>query len=93
MLGYMIAALIPPDADLFALVEATPKHFSWQQSDANVGERRQGSSRVVALVVLDKVLLAVKDAVAANDDARPIFSRLVHPHFMLLPVRLCLEGL
>jgi hypothetical protein len=48
---------------------------------------------VVALMVLDKILLAVKDAVAANDNAGPIFSCLMHPHFMFLPVRLCFKSL
>lgn len=47
---------------------------------------------MVALVVLDKVFLAVKDPVAAVDQAGPVLARLVHPHFMLLPVRFRLEG-
>ena len=48
---------------------------------------------MVALVVLYKILLSIKDAVAANNDAGPILSRLMHPHLMLLPIRLGLEGL
>lgn len=48
---------------------------------------------MVALMVLDKILLAVKDTVTANDNAWPILARFVHSHLMLLPVRLCFEGL
>lgn len=93
VLGDVIATLVPTDADLFALVETTTKDSSWQQGDTNVRKRGQGSSRVVTLVVLHEILLSIKDAVAANNDTGPIFSRLMHPHFMLLPIRLGLEGL
>jgi hypothetical protein len=86
VLGYVITSLIPSNADLFALVKATTKHSSWQESDADISERWQGSPGVVALMVLDEILLAIKDAVTANHNTRPIFSGLMHPHFMLLPI-------
>jgi len=92
MFRNVVTSFIPADADLFTLVEATAKHPSWQQGDADVSERWQGPSGVIALVMLDKILLSIKDAVAANNNTGPVLSCLVHPHFMLLPIRLCLES-
>jgi hypothetical protein len=86
MFGHVVAALIPSNANLFALVETTTKDPSRQQSNANVGKRRQGPSRMVALMVLHEVLLPIKDAVAAYHYTRPVFSGFMHPHLMFLPV-------
>lgn len=48
---------------------------------------------MVALMMLDEVLLAVKDATTAKHYTLPVLSRLVHPHLMLLPVGFGLERL
>ena len=93
MLGYMITSLVPPDAHLLTLVEAATKYSSRKQSDSNIGQRRQRPSGMMALVVLDEIFLTVKDAVAAIHNTWPILSRLMHPHFMLFPIRLGLERL
>jgi len=41
---------------------------------------------MVALVMLDKVFLTVKDAIASVDNARPVFASFMHPHLVLLPI-------
>lgn len=89
----MVASFVPSDADLLTLVETTAKHSSREQSDANIGQRWQRSSRVVALVMLDEILLAIEDAATAKHYALPILSRLVHPHLVLFPIRFSLERL
>jgi hypothetical protein len=48
---------------------------------------------VIPRVMLDEVLLSVVDPIASNDWAGPVLARLVHPHFMLFPIRLGFEGL
>jgi len=48
---------------------------------------------MVALVMFDEVLLAIEDAVTAKHDTLPILARFMHPHLVLLPVRLGLECL
>lgn len=93
MLRNVVATLVPTDTDLFAFIESAAKHPSWQERDTNIGQRWQGSSGMITLVVLHKVLLSVKDAIAAVHDARPILSCFVHSHLVLLPIRLRLEGL
>lgn len=89
----MVASLVPTDANLFALVKTAAEYPSWEEGDANVGQRRQGSAGVIALMVLDKVLLPIENTVAAVDNARPIFARFMHSHFVLLPIGLGLESL
>lgn len=48
---------------------------------------------MVPLVVLDEVLLTIEDTTAPNDNTRPVFTSLMHPGFVLLPVGLCFERL
>lgn len=48
---------------------------------------------MVTLVVFDEVLLAIKNVTTPDHDTRPIFASLMHPHFVLFPVGLGLEGL
>lgn len=89
----MVASLIPADANLFALVETAAEYPSREEGDANVGQRWQGPAGVIALMVLDEVLLPIKNTVAAVDNARPIFACFMHSHFVLLPIGLGLESL
>lgn len=87
----MVAAFVPAYRNFFALVETTAKHPSRQQSNANVRERWERPSRVVPLMVLYEVLLPIEYPVAAQHYTRPVFSCLMHPHFMFLPVRFGFE--
>lgn len=48
---------------------------------------------MIALMMFDKILLAIKYAVAAVHDAGPVLARFMHPHLVFLPVRLGLESL
>jgi hypothetical protein len=43
-------------------------------------------------MVLNEVLLSVKNAIAANHNTWPILARLVHSHLMFFPVGLCFES-
>lgn len=89
----MVTSLVPADTNLFAFVETAAEYPSREEGNANVGQRRQGSAGVIALVVLDEVLLSIKNTVAAVDNARPIFARFMHSHLVLFPIGLGLEGL
>jgi hypothetical protein len=87
----MVAAFIPANRNFFTLVETTAEDPSREQGDANVREGWKWASRVVSLMVLYEILLAIEYPVAAQHNTRPVFSRLMHPHLMLLPVRLGFE--
>lgn len=86
VLRNVVTTLVPADADLLALVKATTKNSSGKKADADIRQRWQLSTGVVALVVFDEVFLSIKDAATSDHYTPPVFTGLVHPRFVLLPV-------
>jgi quinol-cytochrome oxidoreductase complex cytochrome b subunit len=83
---YVVAPLVPTNAHFLALIETTAENPSRQKTDTDVRRGWQWSAGVIAVMVLDKVLLTIKNAATPVHDTAPVFTSLVHSCFMLLPV-------
>lgn len=65
VLGNVVTAFIPPNANFLTLIEAAAEHSSREQLDSNISKRWYRSARMVTLMVFDEVLLAVENAITS----------------------------
>jgi hypothetical protein len=88
---YMVAPLSPTHKHCFAAIKATSEHYPRKELHLDIDQVRH--SGVSLLAMLHKVWFTIKNTPAFRIGTRPIFTSLMVPLLMFLPIRLRAERL